>query len=75
MGQYIFRVLVAGDIFINVCVGGRVGETLSGSAYLGETQGRILPRFFRPIIDWLFLPWETQHCYKSYLNDRIRGEE
>jgi hypothetical protein len=42
--SYIFRVLVALDILANVLIGGKVGETLSGSAYRGELAGRILPR-------------------------------
>jgi hypothetical protein len=70
--SYIFRVLVALDILANVLIGGKVGETLSGSAYRGELAGRILPRIFRPVIDFLASPWEKDHCFNAYLSDAIR---
>jgi hypothetical protein len=70
--RYIFRLLVATDIWLNVLIGGQVGETLSGSAYRGELKGKLLPRFFRPIIDFLASPWEKEHCFNAYLSDAIR---
>ena len=66
MRQYILRVLIAGDILVNVIVGGKLHETLSASAWLGEQQGKILPCFFRPVIDFLFYPFEKNHCSQAY---------
>lgn len=64
--DYILRVLIAADITLNVVLGGKLGETLSASAWLGEQQGKFFPCIFRPIIDFLFWPFERNHCSKAY---------
>jgi hypothetical protein len=33
---------------------------------LGEQQGKFFPCIFRPIIDFLFWPFERNHCSKAY---------
>jgi len=66
MTRYILNVLIAIDRFFNAVIGGHYDETLSASAWHGEQQGKILPRFFRPIIDFIFLPLERHHCRISY---------
>lgn len=68
MRQYILRVLVAGDRFLNVVLGGKIDETLSASAWNGEQQGKIFPRIFRPVIDFIFLVLarESDHCQKQF---------
>jgi len=68
--NYIFNVLIALDRFLNSVIGGHYDETLSASAWYGEQQGKILPRFFRPIIDFLFLPFERDHCRSAYESER-----
>lgn len=67
MLRYVLNILVSLDITLNAILGGKRYETLSASAWLGEQQGKILPCFFRPIIDLLFLPFDGRgHCQKSF---------
>ena len=66
MLRYILNILVSLDITLNAILGGKRYETLSASAWLGEQQGKILPRFFRPVIDFLFRPFERDHCRNVY---------
>lgn len=44
----------------------RPGETISSAAWSlymdGKWQGRVLV----PVIDFLFRPWMTEHCRKSW---------
>lgn len=64
--RYVFNILVSLDITLNAIFGGKRYETLSASAWLGEQQGKILPRFFRPIIDFIFRPFERDHCRTTF---------
>lgn len=41
-------------------------ETISAAAWRTEKHGRLAGRLARPVIDFLFRPFETEHCYKSY---------
>lgn len=66
MGRYLLNVLIAFDQLINTLIGGYPDETLSASAWLGEQQGRIIPKIMRPVIDFLFLPFESDHCRRAY---------
>lgn len=66
MLRYILNILVSLDITLNAILGGKRYETLSASAWLGEQQGKILPSFFRPIIDFFFLPFERDHCQNAF---------
>lgn len=63
---YLLNVLIAFDQLINTLIGGYPDETLSASAWLGEQQGRIIPKIMRPVIDFLFLPFESDHCRRAY---------
>lgn len=65
MLRYILNILVSLDITLNAILGGKLYETLSASAWLGEQQGKILPCFFRPVIDFLFRPFEADHCHRT----------
>lgn len=71
--RYVLNILVSLDITLNAIFGGKRYETLSASAWIGEQQGKVLPCFFRPIIDFIFWPIERDHCLKSYrAEDRYR---
>jgi hypothetical protein len=65
MLRYIFNILVSLDITLNAIFGGKRYETLSASAWIGEQQGKVLPCFFRPIIDFIFRPFESDHCQRT----------
>ena len=64
--KYILNILIAFDQLINTLVGGYPDETLSASAYLGEREGKIYGRIFRPLIDFLFLPLQRDHCRRAF---------
>ena len=66
MLRYVLRILIAIDQLVNTLVGGYPDETLSASAYLGEREGKLFGRIFRPIIDFLFLPLERSHCKRAW---------
>lgn len=45
---------------------GHPDETMSSAAWYGSQNGQLLPRFFRPIIDFIFSPFEKDHCRKAF---------
>ncbi len=66
MLRHVLNILIALDQLINTLVGGYPDETLSASAWLGEREGKWFGRIFRPIIDFLFLPLERNHCRRAF---------
>lgn len=64
--RYILNVLISIDQLVNTLIGGYPDETLSASAWMGERDGKIGGRIFRPIIDVLFLPFERDHCKRAF---------
>lgn len=70
MARYILNLLIALDQLINTLIGGYPDETLSASAWLGEQQGKMIPRIMRPVIDFLFIPFERDHCRKAFEAER-----
>lgn len=64
--------LIALDQFIwNWATLGNVDPdmTLSASAWRSEKNGKLWGKIARPIIDFLFLPFEQDHCYASYVSE------
>ena len=49
-------------------------ETMSSAAYRLEQAGRWQGKLFRPIIDFLFEPFESEHCKKAYLAELNRKQ-
>lgn len=43
------------------------GETISALAWDMRLRGRWQGKVFVPVIDWLFRPWQTNHCHNAYL--------
>ena len=43
-----------------------VGETASAAAYRMKRAGRRRGRVAVAAIDWIFRPWQTNHCEKAY---------
>lgn len=64
--QYLFNLIVAGDIFLMALFGGKRNETLSAAAWSLEQSGHFFG-FWRPVIDWFLLWRETDHCHKQWL--------
>ena len=67
--NWFLSVLIALDQLVNAILGGYPDETLSASAWKGEQEGKPLAKFFRPIIDWIFSPFQYEHCYNAYLSE------
>ena len=64
LDQFFFSIITLG--------GSNPDETMSAAAYRLEQAGRPQGKFFRPIIDWLFSPFEKEHCRKSWENESHR---
>lgn len=65
----IFNLVVALDqlAYVIVTLGaGHPDETLSAAAWRTEQDGKLLGRFFRPLIDFIARPLERDHCRASY---------
>ena len=44
----------------------QVGETASAAAYRMKRAGRRRGRVAVAVIDWIFRPWQTNHCERAY---------
>ena len=47
-------------------------ETMSSASWRLEQQGKLGGKIFRPIIDWLFSPWQKDHCKHAYESELAR---
>lgn len=69
MKQRILNLLIAFDqlVYVILTLGvGHPDETLSAAAWRTEQKNRLLGIFFRPVIDFIFRPFEQNHCYKAF---------
>lgn len=75
MGDCVSRILnmlIALDCFVlSVCTLGKAfpGETISSAAFRAELHMQWFG-CVRPVIDWLFSPFEDQHCFKAWMYAR-----
>jgi len=72
----IFNIIVALDIFLFTLVtlgGSKRNETASSAAWSLELDGRWQGKLLRPLIDWMFSPFEQDHCRKSWTNEQLQG--
>lgn len=60
---YIFDNLVLAILTLGKC---EVGETLSSVAWELELDGKPLGKIMRPLIDFIMLPLERDHCLKAW---------
>jgi len=42
------------------------GETISAASWSLYLDGKWQGRLFVPLIDWLFSPWQRNHCLSAY---------
>ena len=69
MKQRILNLLIAIDqlVYVVLTLGvGQPDETLSAAAWRTEQTGKLGGRIFRPLIDLIFSPFESDHCRKAY---------
>lgn len=72
--NYVLRVLIAIDQFFNVALcNGQPDETMSSVAWRME-QGGHFWGFMRPVIDFIFSPWGTEHCRRAFEAERDRPQ-
>lgn len=65
----ILNIAIAADqlLWTVVTLGnGSPDETISAAAWRMEGQEKLAGRILRPLIDFLFRPFEREHCRKSY---------
>ena len=70
MKQYLLNIAIALDQVLNALRGGSPDETLSAAAWRTEQSGKLGGRIFRPLIDLMFMPFECDHCRKSFESER-----
>jgi len=73
----LLHILIAFDqfIFSLITLGGSwPDETISAACWRLEEEGKLAGKIFRPLIDFLFLPIERNHCYLSYLAEKERSQ-
>lgn len=67
------NVLIGLDQFAWVLItlgNGSPDETISAALWRMEQQGKWAGRVFRPVVDWLFIPFERDHCHRSFWAER-----
>lgn len=72
----LLNLLIALDQFIYVMVtlgAGSPDETLSAAAYRTEQNNKVFGKLFRPVIDFLFRLFETEHCKKAFVAEQRRA--
>lgn len=77
LGRRLLNFLVALDQFLHVVLtlgNAAPDETISAAAWRMEQENKWQGRLLRPVIDFLFLPIEKDHCYKAWLAE-INGTQ
>lgn len=69
--HWIHQVAIAIDQVANALVGGWADETLSSAAYRMHMKGRPWG-FMRHVIDFLFYPFQKDHCRKAHDHELMR---
>lgn len=73
LGARVFILAVALDAFLFavVCLGNvKHGETISAASWSLYQDGKWQGKLLVPVIDFLFRPWMTEHCRKSWVWQR-----
>lgn len=53
---------------------GQPDETISAALWRMERQGKRAGLWFRPVVDFLFRPFEKNHCLIAYLEEKRRQQ-
>lgn len=62
---YVFNLLVSIDQLANTLLGGKPDETISSRAGKGALTGSVFWVTVAGVIDFIFLPFERDHCFNS----------
>ena len=71
IGHYLMRVLVAGDVFLNVCSGGEPDMTISARTGKAALKGKRWAIALKAVLDWI----EPGHCEGAIIHDEQRAEQ
>lgn len=63
--SYLYNVAVGFDCFVNALIGGTCRETLSSRTYR-NAQKYWYAKLMMYFLDFIFRPWEKEHCKASY---------
>lgn len=74
MKHYFKNLLIAIDQLTNAILGGYCDETISASAYRNYIHGRWCGIVLKKTIDFLFWPFEKEHCLQAYITEKRRGQ-
>lgn len=66
------QVLISLDQLINTCLGGWADETLSARCYRNSKKGYWYAKLGVKILDFIFKPWDKEHCKESYQSELKR---
>ena len=67
------QLLLALDQGVNALILGYADETISARCWRMQARSRFWRRMLR-LVDWLFAPWERDHCYTSWRSEQ-RGTQ
>lgn len=76
MKRRVLNLLIALDQFLYVLLTfghGSPDETLSAASWRWERAGKWQGRLLRPLIDFIFLPVERDHCRQSFEAERRKA--
>lgn len=71
--SYCYNVAVGFDCFVNALLKGSCRETLSSRCWRNSTK-YWYARALRHVLDFIFRPFENDHCYQSYLYALRHGD-
>lgn len=63
LDQLVFNILTLGK--------SSPDETMSAASYRLEQSGKRTGKVFRPLIDFLFSGFESEHCKKSFESEKL----
>ena len=72
MKQRLLNIAIAIDqlAYVLITLGaGCPDETLSAAAWRTEKSGKFFGAVFRPIIDFLWIPIERNHCHTAFMSE------
>lgn len=73
-GSYLYNVALSFDCFVNALFNGSFRESLSSRCYRLSKQGFWYAKVFEKVLNFIFSPWDKEHCKESYEAALARGD-
>jgi hypothetical protein len=74
IGRYLLRVLIAFDVFVNVCLGGVPDSTISARVGYNAIRGKTWALVAEKVINTLFF-FRPNHCRTAIKGDYLRAAQ